>query len=177
MADDNWRNQRRNWREAGQDSADRGRWTQGDAPQFGRWNQGYARLGYGPYARREGWAAGRMARHDREDEPSRRSYGQGYREGDEDRRSRYDEDRVRSDRAGAYGGGYRHGYDRDYGRGYDRDDDRGWVDRAGDEVASWFGDDEAEYRRRMDRRRDAAERDYRRNDDDMLPGRRWRDDW
>src|SRR5439155_18651338 len=33
-------------------------------------------------------------------------------------------------------------------------DDRGFFDRASDEVASWFGDDEAERRRREDRMRD-----------------------
>jgi hypothetical protein len=33
---------------------------------------------------------------------------------------------------------------------HDRDD-RGWFERAGDEVASWFGDDEAERRRHMER--------------------------
>ena len=33
-------------------------------------------------------------------------------------------------------------------------DDRGFWDRAGDEVASWFGDDDAERRRRQDHRRD-----------------------
>jgi hypothetical protein len=34
---------------------------------------------------------------------------------------------------------------------FDRErDERGWFERAGDEVASWFGDDEAERRRRMD---------------------------
>ena len=43
-------------------------------------------------------------------------------------------------------------------RGYSRsrfqdDDDRGFFDRAGDEVRSWFGDDEAQRRREMDERR------------------------
>ncbi|HJS41432.1 MAG TPA: DUF2171 domain-containing protein [Sphingomicrobium sp.] len=39
-------------------------------------------------------------------------------------------------------------FDRDrFGR--DRDD-RGWFERAGDEIASWFGDEEAERRRRQD---------------------------
>src|ERR1044071_1373994 len=44
------------------------------------------------------------------------------------------------------------GYDYDYDRGrYDREEGgRGWWDRASDEVASWFGDTEAERRRRMD---------------------------
>jgi hypothetical protein len=45
-------------------------------------------------------------------------------------------------------------------RGRDRwsSDDRGFFERAGDEVASWFGDEEAERRREQDRRMD--ERGY-----------------
>src|SRR5213075_2732076 len=35
-----------------------------------------------------------------------------------------------------------------------RPDDRGFFERAGDEVASWFGDDEAERRRCEDRAQD-----------------------
>jgi hypothetical protein len=42
-----------------------------------------------------------------------------------------------------------------YGRG---DDDRGFFERAGDEVRSWFGDDEAQRRREMDERRWEQER-------------------
>jgi osmotically-inducible protein OsmY len=49
-----------------------------------------------------------------------------------------------------------HRYDERYGhepyrgeRGYGRDD-RGFFERAGDEVRSWFGDDDAERRRRLD---------------------------
>ena len=46
---------------------------------------------------------------------------------------------------------------RSFRRGWDRDEDdrdeRGFFERAGDEVASWFGDDEAERRRREDARR------------------------
>ncbi len=52
------------------------------------------------------------------------------------------------------------GNDRGYGRqpqGYDYDD-RGFIARAGDEVRSWFGDDEAERRREADARYD--ERSY-----------------
>ena len=36
-------------------------------------------------------------------------------------------------------------------------DDRGFFDRASDEVASWFGDEEAERRRREDQMRDQRE--------------------
>lgn len=59
----------------------------------------------------------------------------------------------------------------DRGRGYDYDRSeggRGWLDRASDEVASWFGDEEAERRRRMDEQREHRGRGpkgYRRSDD------------
>ena len=55
-------------------------------------------------------------------------------------------------------------------RGWDRDDDersdRGFFERAGDEVASWFGDDEAERRRREDYRQRGETRG---DDDDRRP--------
>ena len=54
---------------------------------------------------------------------------------------------------------------------FNRDDrdDRGFFERAGDEVASWFGDEDAERRRRMDYRQDRPDDDRRRafmSDDD-----------
>ena len=42
----------------------------------------------------------------------------------------------------------------DYRRQRDHANDRGYIDRGADEVRSWFGDEEAEARRRMDERRD-----------------------
>ena len=50
-------------------------------------------------------------------------------------------------------------------RGYSGREDRGFFERAGDEVASWFGDEEAERRRREDQRMMERERGY---------GRDWR---
>ena len=49
-------------------------------------------------------------------------------------------------------------------RRFDREDreDRGFFERAGDEVASWFGDEDAERRRRMDARFDRSDNDGRR---------------
>jgi osmotically-inducible protein OsmY len=61
--------------------------------------------------------------------------------------------------------GGRSDYDRDR---YDRAEGRGWWDRASDEVASWFGDEEAERRRRMDAQREHRGRgpkNYRRSDE------------
>src|SRR5262245_32074059 len=50
-------------------------------------------------------------------------------------------------RSSSYEGRYGEQYDRGrYGRG----DERGFLERARDEIKSWFGDDEAERRRRMD---------------------------
>lgn len=48
-------------------------------------------------------------------------------------------------------------YDRDY-NGPSRDQERGWWERMSDEVASWFGDEEAERRRRMDEIREGTHR-------------------
>ncbi len=68
----------------------------------------------------------------------------------------------------AYGRGY--GPERDYDwrpSAYDRRD-RGWWDRASDEVSSWFGDEDAERRRREDERashRGRGPRGYTRSDD------------
>ena len=55
---------------------------------------------------------------------------------------------------------------RSSGRSWDRDEDdrneRGFFERAGDEVASWFGDDEAERRRREDTRFRGDDENFRR---------------
>ncbi len=126
--------------------------------------------------------------YDRDDDRSRGSYGQGYNpDYGEDRSYGYERDRTMGERD--YGG-----YERDYGardysgsRGYgtrdygrDRGDwglsdysrsgrtERGWLERAGDEVASWFGDEDAERRRHMDEMRShrgRGPRGYTRSDD------------
>lgn len=66
------------------------------------------------------------------------------------------EDNYGNDRYGRYTDSMRdrdYDYDRDkydnyFGR---REEERDWWDRTADEVASWFGDDDAERRRRMDK--------------------------
>jgi len=52
-----------------------------------------------------------------------------------------------------------------YGSG--RDDDRGFFDKAGDEVASWFGDDDAARRRQQDHR-GSGPANYTRSDQRIL---------
>lgn len=48
-----------------------------------------------------------------------------------------------------------------------REDERGFFDRAGDEIASWFGDEEAERRREMDHR-GRGPSNYTRSDERIL---------
>lgn len=68
--------------------------------------------------------------------------------------------------------------ERDYGRGGDRGrgDDRGMVSRGADEVRSWFGDDEARRRRKMDDQRDRQfdrQRDYGANSESVRREHGW----
>lgn len=58
---------------------------------------------------------------------------------------------------------YRGGYERGRAR-----DDRGFMDKASDEVASWFGDEEAARRRAVDSHRGKGPRGYRRSDARIL---------
>ncbi len=69
---------------------------------------------------------------------------------------------------------YQRGYEGEYrergGRGRGRGEERGFFERAGDEIRSWFGDDEAERRRRADEMRKGTyagrgPRGYRRSDE------------
>lgn len=60
---------------------------------------------------------------------------------------------------------YRGGYGR---TSRDFDDDRGLVNRATDEVASWFGNEDAARRREMDSHRGKGPRGYRRSDARIL---------
>ena len=71
------------------------------------------------------------------------------RPGARDQRSRWPDDRER----------FR---DRDNYSARGRDSDRGFFERAGDEIASWFGDDDAERRRESDHRME--ERGYGRDE-------------
>jgi hypothetical protein len=49
-------------------------------------------------------------------------------------------------------------WDRDRERGYSGRDERGFFERAGDEISSWFGDDDAERRRERDHRMEGRHR-------------------
>jgi osmotically-inducible protein OsmY len=81
----------------------------------------------------------------------------------------------------SYGEGWAGGR-REAGYGRDREQDRGWFDRAADEVSSWFGDEEAERRRRRDQERGhygKGPRGYARSDERIREdvNDRLTDDW
>ena len=126
----------------------------GDRYGQSRYGQGYGQQGYG-----------------RQDSGQQRYGQQGYGQrsqgsGDTEYHGSYAsdgrrfEDLGRNRHAGDDNRNSPRGDNRGYGRqpqGYDYDD-RGFIARAGDEVRSWFGDDEAERRREADARYD--ERSY-----------------
>jgi hypothetical protein len=130
-----------NWYQSRDDDrSDYSRNTVGQGPRYGR--SGYDRDDYGSNsygqnrsdAKREGYGD----RH-----PNDRGYSQGRDYGASGSSNRgYNADRSTNNRAyGAQPQGYNY-------------DDRGFLDRAGDEVRSWFGDEEAERRRDQDARMD-----------------------
>ena len=114
---------------------------QGD---FGSREYGPREYGHAGYAEREQFNLNRGSGRRRyvRDNGFQGSYGSdGHRFTDTDDR---DDGRPQHDRAAGYGG---------QPRGYDYQD-RDFFSRAGDEVRSWFGDDEAERRRELDARYD-----------------------
>lgn len=148
------------------------------------------RYGYGGRERESGRRYGREGGRGQESSgryPSRRGseYGSSGRQGywgggwenERDERSRYGNP--------IGGSGFERGYNEsssgypsqrygERGSEYDRErygggEERGWWDRASDAVASWFGDEDAERRRRMDEqrahRRGRGPKGYRRSDE------------
>jgi osmotically-inducible protein OsmY len=91
--------------------------------------------------------------------PNRSDYGS--RSGSSYGRSDYDRSRHGQSNYGQSGygsGSSSRNFDRGYGNDHDRSrrdqqlNERGFFEKAGDEVASWFGDEDAERQRRMDHR-------------------------
>ncbi len=139
---------------------------------IGRYSSGRSGRGYQSGGRENYWGRGWENERDQTNRESRYgSYGRsgaerGYSEGltgDYPQQQRYN-----------YPTGFRANerygerYGERGGRDYDREGGRGWWDRASDEVASWFGDEEAERRRRMDDQREHRGRGpkgYRRSDE------------
>lgn len=148
---------REGWSGGGRSENDRGESSAGGGRKSGRedyWSRGWENerdddrreSRYGSYGRsgaERGYSEGLTGGYSQ-----RYNYPTGFRSGES---------------YGERGGGY--DYDRDR---YDRAEGRGWWDRASDAVASWFGDEEAERRRRMDEQREHRGRGpkgYRRSDE------------
>ncbi|MEI5685933.1 DUF2171 domain-containing protein [Sphingomonas kyungheensis] len=90
------------------------------------------------------------------------SYGSGSRRFEDFGSHRHDDDDNYRDRNRNAGGRGQQGYGRQP-QGYDYED-RGFLARAGDEVRSWFGDEDAERRREFDSRQDQQANHDRDND-------------
>lgn len=129
---------------------DGGRFDQRPSGGYGG-RESHGRETYGAYGAsgggREPWGGGDREQH-YGDYGRGRGPGQGYRPSYGRGLNYRDPDAARGD--------YRRGGAQDYDR-----DDRGFFTRAGDEVRSWFGDEEAERRREIDQRYDHhSDRDY-----------------
>ena len=128
---------------SGGDRYGQSRYGQGSGQSYGQ--QGYARQGSGQqrYGQQE---YGQRSQGSSETEYHGSYASDGRRFEDVGRNRHADDDNRNASRGDVRG----------YGRqpqGYDYDD-RGFIARAGDEVRSWFGDDEAERRREADARYD-----------------------
>jgi osmotically-inducible protein OsmY len=140
--------------EYGREDGDRSRFSRyGRGEQWATDDYGYE-PGYGDTERSRVWA-----RDSYRSRPSSFSYEPGRGRVNQSYGERYGSDY-------GYGGESRPGYgqdhrfreEEDYGR------KRGFMERAGDEVASWFGDEEAEQRRAMDEHRGKGPKGYQRSD-------------
>ena len=122
---------------------------------YGR-DEGYGARRYSEQAYGQSYGAQQdrgQARYARGDEFHGSYASDGRRFEDVGQRRHWDDDDRRDDRGGRqYGAGREQGYGRQP-QGYDYQD-RGFFARAGDEVRSWFGDDDAERRREADNRYD-----------------------
>ncbi|OLP62080.1 hypothetical protein BJF93_01100 [Xaviernesmea oryzae] len=147
------------------------RYQGGDRSTWRSDDHGYGDDGsYGGYRRdfsRENRGSDDDRGYGRQGSPSRSSFGASYGNSN-DYGSDYGRSSGRDDRwsAGGYGGNT--GEDRSSWRSDERGrsgEKRGFMDRATDEVASWFGNEDAERRRMMDQHRGKGPKGYTRSDD------------
>lgn len=148
----------------GRDDDDRARWSTRDqnTPDYGGWREN------DDYPRRQASGDWSQRHHDH---PHDDRHGRGYRSGQDDTLpQRYFTGQQSSwavptpnpfgaSSSGGYGEDYR---DHSYARHHDTD--RGFFEKAGDEIASWFGDEDAA-RRREDDHRGRGPKDYTRSDE------------
>ena len=157
--------------------SDRNRFQMGSSDEYRNresrndrdYDRGYDRSDYGRSGRQGYWGRGWENEHDERSRYGNPIGGSGFERG-------YNQSRNDYSQRYNYPSGYRSSEnygERDYDRDYDRDrygrgEDRGWWDRASDAVASWFGDEDAERRRRADEQRQHRGRGpkgYRRSDE------------
>lgn len=170
---------------ANRPQAEQSSWDRNEGSQGRQWgenrgsDQGRYGSGFGDDQYGTGRGYGQQERPDREQSDMR--YGQGYgqsgygggRSGDSGQgffgqsgRTGYGGPYMGQGgnrQPGGYGASDRGWDSSDWNRG-DRGHDRGFLERAGDEVSSWFGDDEAQRRREADHR-GKGPRGYTRSDD------------
>ncbi|WP_421693915.1 BON domain-containing protein [Aestuariivirga sp.] len=128
----------------------------GSGPQQdGQWN----RLGrYSEETSQGGqgrWGQGGNNRMDRDNSQF------GSSRGSQDARRSYGGEQGYGGSRGSFGSPSGYGSDSAYGQ----QEQRGFLDRATDEVSSWFGDDQAKRRREMDEHRGRGPKGYTRSDD------------
>ncbi|KAA0581206.1 BON domain-containing protein [Azospirillum sp. B21] len=121
----------------------------------GGYGSGYGG-GYESGRDRGEWERGGSSRRDFGGSSST-SYGGSYQR-DEGRDRSWGEDRGGMYRAQEARGGYGGGRAERWGEDRGRTQQRGFWEQAGDEIASWFGDDDAERRRHEDERRASQHR-------------------
>ena len=132
---------------------------------YNRWGAGTA-PGYTPGEPSHDWGSAGARGYDNWRMPGSQGFAAGYGMSDGDN---YDDRYARQRFGGASGSsnpGYGRGYGPDYGRGGsgEAQGDRGFFARAGDEIASWFGDEDAAQRREQDYRGQGPA-DYTRSDE------------
>ena len=159
--------------------SDRSRFAMGSSDEYRRNRDEYPRGEYprGEYrgGRQGYWGGGWENERDERSRYGNPIGGSGFERGYNQSRSDYSQQQYNYPsgyRSGESYGGRDYDYDRDrYGRGSQGygNEERGWWDRASDAVASWFGDEDAERRRRMDEqrahRRGRGPKGYRRSDE------------
>lgn len=118
---------------------------------YGRSNQGQRSSNWDSTNRGSDWSGDSYSNSGNSyNEPYRNNYG-GYDYGRIETSSRYDEPYGRGYENRSSDPYYRNRSYRGFNRGWeDQGEERGLWERAGDEVRSWFGDEEAERRRRQD---------------------------
>src|SRR5829696_7847032 len=166
MANGDWRNEQDR---SGSRGDERDRWRDQGREDFGRGGRDYG-------SSRGGWSGGREGHSSGGYGGAGQDYGRGYgQDFGRDYRGGGSQGRFGGNdySRGNYGAdqGYRQDYSRQSGDyGQQGRGERGLWDRASDEVSSWFGDDDAARRRRMDEQRGGQHRGrgpkgYTRSDD------------